>query len=122
MLIVYFALNFTAGGGRTHAVNVDEKIEKKISWMKKFKVMTADLANNIEDKEARKVVERLVEDIRFSDPVTSDSLTDIENRLSIEIEELRTVIVAKDAEEIIKVANKAEETLNKRNMLCKQMK
>ena len=122
LLVVYIALNFTAGGGRTHAVNVEEKIEKKTSWMKKFKVMTADLANNIEDKEARKVVERLVEDIRFSDPVTSDSLTDIENRLSIEIEELRTVIVAKDAEEIIKAANKAEETLNKRNMLCKQMK
>lgn len=122
IMIVYLALNFTAGAGRTHAVKVEEKIENKTSWMKTFKVMTANLADNIVDKEARKIVERLVEEIQFSDPVTNDGLSSIESKLSDEIDYLRTAIANKDNEKIIEAANKATETLNMRNRLCKQMK
>lgn len=122
IMIVYLALNFTAGAGRTHAVKVEEKIENKTSWMKTFKIMTANLADNIVDKEARKIVERLVEEIQFSDPVTNDGLSSIESKLSDEIDYLRTAIANKDNEKIIEAANKATETLNMRNRLCKQMK
>ena len=121
-MIVYLALNFTAGAGRLHAGKVEERIENKTSWMKTFKVMTSNLADNIEDKEARKIVGRLVEEIQFSDPVTNDGLSSIESKLSDDIDYLRTAIASEDNEKIIEAAKNAMETLNMRNRLCKQMK
>ena len=90
--------------------------------MKTFKVMTSNLADNIEDKEARKIVGRLVEEIQFSDPVTNDGLSSIESKLSDDIDYLRTAIASEDNEKIIEAAKNAMGTLNMRNRLCKQMK
>lgn len=122
IMIAYIALNSVSGTGRTHAMAVEEKISSKTSWMKTFKVMTADLADNITDKEAKKIVNRLVENIKYSDSCTGDELADIENKLYLQVESLRDAIESQDTEAIIAATNIVQATLNKRNMICRQMK
>jgi hypothetical protein len=68
---------------------------------------------------AKKALHDLADEFRYSDPVSSEALKDIESELENQVGELQNVVIAEDIEKIITLANKINITLTERNRLCK---
>ena len=122
LMVLYVVLIFIVSAGRNNAIAVEENIAVKTSWMKTFKRSCADLADGIKDPALKKQVERLVEDIRYSDPVSSEHLEEEENKLQNAVDALREAITAGNPEEIASKCAEAQKALKERNRLSKQVK
>lgn len=121
-LILYVVLVLLGGIGRKHVNEVQQKRTEKTDFMKTFIRECQGLADGITDKEAKKQVERLVEDIRFSDKVSSSALVEVEALLTEAVDELRVAISGGDSENILVNCAKAKKALDERNRLAKSLK
>ena len=65
---------------------------------------------------------KLAEEIRYSDPVSSDALRAVEERLSHSIDALTKALPEGNADLINRLIQNTFSILNERNQLCKQMK
>lgn len=71
-------------------VRVESKVEKKIFYIKSFQVETEMLANSETDADTKEALLKLAELIRFSDPMSNETLSDIEKKISDKFDELKT--------------------------------
>ena len=94
ILVAYIACVLLGGAGREHAKEVSQKIEEDTSFMRNLKESTKNLADGIEDEEAKKAVEKLVEEIRFSKLKGGDDALD--NRIGNSLDELKNKISSND--------------------------
>lgn len=96
----------------------DAKLKKDVTLMRslqsRINILPAQCSG-----EAAKALEKLAEDIRFSDPVSSAATAEIETELSALIDELQQAAVEGDEAIVMTLCRKAEVTLNERNRLCK---
>lgn len=97
----------------------DTQLKKDVSAMRAIQSKMGRLAAQCQDPEAAAAVEALAEEIRYSDPVSNDSLTDAEADLGAAVDELVAAVVDGDSEAIKQLCRKATALLNERNRLCK---
>ena len=97
----------------------DVKLKKDVSLMRGLQTKIHQMTTQCDDAETVKLVKKLAEEFRYSDPVSSDVLTDVENELAVVVEELQTAIVDGDNEVIVRLCRKASAVLTERNRLCK---
>lgn len=64
-------------------------------------------------------MQKLAEDFRFSDPVSSDALADVEASLSACLDELQRSLTDGDLDSAAVLCRRAAATLTERNRLCK---
>ena len=64
-------------------------------------------------------VKQFCENIRYSDPVSSEALAEIDLDLSAAVDNLQSAIVDGDNIAIRQLAQKADNVLSERNRLCK---
>lgn len=85
-----------------------------------FSIDVATIMDLCDDAEMKKEIEKLAEEIRYSDPVSSDATKNIENSISKEISELREMAEHSEFEKkkIIQISN----LLRERNRICKMSK
>jgi len=98
------------------------KLKKDVTVMRALQSKAASLPGLTQDKELAHILEKFAEDIRFSDPVSSESLGDIEADLTACVDELQRAIVDGDCEAALTLEKKARAVLNERNRLCKLKK
>ena len=67
----------------------------------------------------RAALQKLAEDFRFSDPVSSDALADVEMSLSACLDELQRSLTDGDLDSAAVLCRRAAATLTERNRLCK---
>lgn len=104
------------------AIDAIEKEEKYVAQKIGF---ITDLQSKVslmqsEDREICRMLNRLKEDIQFSDPMSHSELYQIEKNLQEKIEELKVDI--KDSAKAADDINKATEILRERNEKCKLLK
>ena len=68
--------------------------------MKNFKLSCADLADDVKDPALKKQISRLVEDIRYSDSVSSPELEEAEVKLQDAVNSLRSAITSGNTDDI----------------------
>jgi len=100
--------------------NLDEDTRRSIKKISTLRVNMDGIADMCSDALSRKAVERLAEEFRYSDPVSSPETEEIEHRLSDGIDELRTL--TDDPETLIQKAGELSNLLAERNRLCKMSK
>ena len=81
------------------------------------------------DREAREMLQKaiddgsalkkLAEELRYSDPVSSAALTEIERDLSAAVEELQAAVIDADTSAVKHLCRKASALLAERSRLCK---
>lgn len=76
--------------GREEINRVEEKVEKKVFYIKSLQVDVELLAESESDPEIKAELLKLADKIRFSDPMSSDALTEVEETIVNKIEELKT--------------------------------
>lgn len=106
----------TADTGRCEIERVETKVQKKVFYIKEIQAEIELLADTETNAETKAALIRLAEKVRFSDPMSCEQLTDLENAISDQIELLKTL---SDKNEVI---DEIDFLLSKRNKMCKMLK
>ena len=104
-----------------YTADAEEKRQPQIAYVKDASAKLKSLLENINDKEAKRKVER-VYDAVYSSPIKSHpNLTDLESRILQSINELEQTISTGNKEHIISAANFLLSSINERNNLLKSL-
>lgn len=93
-----------------------DRIEKKVFYIKTLQVDVEMLIQTETDQNIKEELSKLAQKIRFSDPMSSDELIDLEMQITEKIKELK---VAENKAEIITVINSLITERNKKVKLLK---
>lgn len=93
----------------------DKKLKKNVAFMRALQSQVNQMASQCSLPE----VKQFSEDVRYSDPVSSDALAEIERDLFAAVEELQAAIVDGDNGAALQLVKKADNLLKERNRLCK---
>ncbi|MCI8334313.1 MAG: hypothetical protein HFH25_07010 [Lachnospiraceae bacterium] len=114
------AVGFIAADAvRGEVAEQDEKLQKNVECMRSLQSKAASLIPLAKDEQTRKVLEKFSEDLRFSDPVSSEALKDIEADLVFCVDELQQAVADGDGVSVLALEQKAASVLMERNRLCK---
>ena len=97
----------------------DTKLKKDVSAMRALQSRVNQLVGMSGDGEAGRLVKTFAEELRYSDPVSSEALADIETELTALTDALQQAVVDGDEAAAITLCRKASVTLAERNRLCK---
>lgn len=106
----------SADAGRNEIERVETKVQKKVFYIRELQADIELLADKESDAAVKTALTQLAEKIRFSDPMSNEQLTDLENKISTKVAELKT---ASTKAEIITELNSL---LDERNKKCKILK
>lgn len=93
----------------------DGKLKKDVAFMRTLQSKANQMAAQCTLPEVR----QFCENIRYSDPVSSEALAEIERDLSAAVDDLQAAIVDGDKGVISQLARKADTLLCERNRVCK---
>ena len=96
----------------------DGTLKKDVSTMRAFQSRVANLAISC-DPACKGALDRLAEEFRYSDPVSSGEITDIESELGAYLDELQQAVAENRSEDIPALCRRLSLTLAERNRLCK---
>ena len=102
--------------GREEINRVEEKVEKKVFYIKSLQVDVEMLASAETDSDIKAELTKLAEKIRFSDPMSNEALADLEAEIADKIKELKT---AENKSAIITVLDSLITEQNKKAKLLK---
>lgn len=113
--ILGFSAIFMIAGeaGREEIERVEAKVQKKVFFIKELQADVELLMDQEPDAETKAALRQLAETIRFSDPMSDDSLMEIENLI---LEKLAELKMTSDKMPTIKVV---ASLLSERNKKCK---
>ena len=120
ILVVFYTVTIVSSKVAIDAVEaVDTKIEAKTSFMKDLRAKADSLVKSASTPAIKEECNKVFEAIRFSDPMSSPSLDQIESQINIKYMEFSTA--AKSGEEDkVKVLNKElQDLIAERNAECK---
>jgi hypothetical protein len=104
---------------RNEIDELDEKLAGNVTLMRTLYSQINQSVSMCKDEEAVVKVKMLAEEMRYSDPVSSDFLAEIETDLAIAVNELKEVVLAGDVQKIKASCDKTMSILYERNRLCK---
>lgn len=111
----------TADNAYDIIVTQEQEIASKTATVKYFRLSIDDILINCKDMQLKKSLEKLSEEIKYSDPVSSDELEEIENNINSEVKVLADMVSAGDAAAEEK-ANEILSLIRSRNNRCKALK
>lgn len=97
----------------------DMKLKKDVMNMRALQSKAAAMVQATQNSQVRKALEKFSEVLRFSDPVSSESLEAIDADLISCVEELHQAVTDGDHDNALALIQKAEAVLMERNRLCK---
>ena len=97
----------------------DIKLTTDTKCMQNLRSIVYPLAAQCADSEASSALQKLADDFRYSDPVSSDSTADIEKDLTAQMGDLQAAVIDGNAGDIKELCRKIGITLTERNRLCK---
>lgn len=125
-LVLYVALLSVSAVGliasdamRDEIVRQDTALKRDVTCMRTLQSKAASMIQLAHDEQTRKLLEKFAEELRFSDPVSSASLRDIEADLTACVDELHQALTDGDEASIPLLERKAVSVLMERNRLCR---
>ena len=120
ILLGISAIGFIAADSMKEEVERQDTVHKaRVDTMRALQSKSVFIASQCDDSETRKALSKLAESFRFSDPVSSDALSDIEASLNALVDELQSAVMEKDNAAAQTLCAKVEATLADRNRMCK---
>ena len=106
----------SADAGRNEIERVEAKVQKKVFYIRELQADVELIAATETDTDIKASLTQLAEKIRFSDPMGSEQLADLENKILTKVAELKTA--TNKAESITELTS----LLDERNKKCKILK
>ncbi len=97
----------------------DAKLKKNVSLMRGLQSKLNQMASQCDNPDAAAAVKKFAEELRYSDPVSSEALAEAEADLAAAVDDLQSAVVDGDSSAIKELCRKATGLLAERNRLCK---
>ena len=95
---------------------VEEKVNRKVFYIRELQVDVEMLAEEEQNPETKMALQKLAEKIRYSDPMSSETLVDLETRISEKVMTLKTT------DNKLKIITELDSLLTERNKKAKILK
>lgn len=117
-VILGFSVIFMIAGeaGRGEIERVETKVQKKVFFIKELQADVELLIDRETDTEIRTALQQLAEKIRFSDPMSDDTLSKVESTIADRVAELKT------ESDKMTIIHELDLLLAERNKKCKILK
>lgn len=116
------AIGVIAADSTRDIITEQEKTsEVQTKAIKYFRLDMGGIADRCKDAELKKSVEKFADELKYSDPVSSDELEEIEKKISDGIDKL-SALVNDDTEAAQKQLDELDRLLSDRNRRCKALK
>ena len=96
----------------------DVKLKKDVNRMRNLQSLAASLEGQCSDAGSKIILNRLAEEFRYSDPVSTDSTEVLEEDLFIQLKDVQKAIVDGEPESVAKLCESVTSTLRERNRIC----
>ncbi len=96
----------------------DVKLKKSVSSMRELQSLTASLVNQTGDVELKTSLQKVADEFRYSDPLTSEKTEELEADMHSRFGDLQQAITDGDIEGAKSLSNKLLECLRERNRVC----
>lgn len=106
----------SADAGRNEIERVEAKVQKKVFYIRELQADIEVLTDNESDATVKTALAQLAEKIRFSDPMSSEQLADLENKISTKVAELKTTSSK------LEIITELNSLFDERNKKCKILK
>lgn len=106
----------SADAGRDEIERVEAKVQKKVFYIRELQVDIELLADNESDAAVKTALTQLAERIRYSDPMSSEQLADLENKISSKVAELKAT------SNKLEIITELNSLFDERNKKCKILK
>lgn len=120
VLALAFALIgcITAETMRDEIVQQDNKLKKNVSTMRELQSLAASMVGQCGDEEMKNAVKKIADELRFSDPVSSDATAELEAEMRSQLADIQQAVVEGDAEGAKVLCGKMMGNLAERNRIC----
>lgn len=106
----------SADAGRDEIERVEAKVQKKVFYIRELQVDIELLADNESDAAVKTALAQLSERIRYFDPMSSEQLVDLENKISSKVAELKAT------SNKLEIITELNSLFDERNKKCKILK
>lgn len=103
---------------RDEIVRQDVQLKKDVSSMRSLQSLSASLVGQCSDESLRMELQKLADEFKYSDPVSSDTTKEMENDLDVQMKELQRALVDGDFESAKIFCGKLLGGLYERNRAC----
>ena len=110
---------FAVEASKTEAVRQDIQTKKKLLKMEELQSRINLLVNRCDDGQIRGVIQKLAEEVRYSNPVSVIATEDIEDEIAVLYEETELAALDGDMENTEKLCDSIIGLLRERDRLCK---
>ena len=101
---------------------VDEKVTVQTSFIKTMTSEAERLMSRVSEPEEKAVLREVCEALRYSDPMSSQELSEIETKISEKFDELSSAVVEHSTEKTKTIASELVTLVGERNRKCKGIK
>ena len=108
----------TAETMRDEIVHQDEKLKQKISRIRELQSIAAAMVTQCSDEGLKTAVKKIADELRFSDPVSSDATAALEEEMRSQLADIQQAIVDGDLEGAETLCGKMMGNLLERNRIC----
>lgn len=117
VLALAFALIgcITAETMRDEIVQQDHKLKKNVLTMRELQSLAASMMGQCSDEEMKNAVKKIADELRFSDPVSSDATAELEAEMRSQLADIQQAVVEGDAEGAKVLCRKMMGNLAERN-------
>ncbi len=101
---------------------IDEKIKTQTAFIKNLTSDAEGLLARAKSDEVRAECKKVYEAVRYSDPISHESLSVIEAKITVKVDEFNSAVGTDDAEKVKEIADEIVVLVGDRNKKCKEMK
>lgn len=120
IVYIILAIFFVFGAGYIH--NSEKHTKQKVLFIRMLQLDITDCVAKTTNPEIKNALNKLADNVRFSDPMSHESLSGIEASINSTVLEISTKIDTATQEEILALINKAQIELDSRNKRCIMLK
>ena len=96
----------------------DDRLKRDVSNMRELQSLSAAMLGQCSDPELKETLRKIADELRYSDPVSSDDTRPIEADLRSQLNDIQQALVDGDADGAKKLCAKALGSLAERNRIC----
>lgn len=123
LILVFCAVAVIKAAAAAEIVaGVDEKVKTQMQFIKNLTVDAETLCARAQTDAAKAACKKVYEAIRYSDPMSSDALADVEAEITAKFDEFTTAVNATDEEKTREIASEVVWLVEERNNKCRILK
>lgn len=101
---------------------VDEKVKVQTSYIKNLTVDTESILARAKSEPVKAECKKVYEAVRYSDPMSNETLSVMEAKITVKIDEFSSAVGADDADKAKEIAEEIFILIGDRNKKCKLLK